>query len=224
MKFLLAFFVSISSLAATETHTFNVPEMFTDYATVASVPFFNPTNGTLVSATLTVQVTNRTGTKIENLDRVPRTTQSGSTVTVTAGTLASAVASKSFTNALAAYDLVLDYAGPSGASNALATASASTTVVLNAASVTGTGSYDVPVTAAATSYFTGTAAYSFSVETKAAAKLTVVYTFLPKCEDDDDRDCDRDQDRDCDGRDRDDRDRDHDCKRPPVPKDCRRKP
>lgn len=201
--------------AATETHTFVVPDTFTDFAATATVPLFDPANGTLVSATLSVQATNITSTRVENLDRVAGTATCGSTVTVTAGALASAVASKSFTNNLARFDGIVDYAGTSGASNAPATSSASSTVVLDNASVTGTGSYDIPVTAAATSFFTGFSAYSFNVATKAAIKITVTYTFTPNCPEpspdptpkpgckDKDKDKDKDRDDKRDGKDRD---------------------
>ena len=178
---LIGLLFAVAALAATETHTVSIPEQATDFTSSALLPQFDPAVGTLTAATLYVTASNNSFTQVENLNRSASTTITTDSVTASVGSLVSAVAVNSWTNTLARYDGVLDFAGTSGVSNAPVVVTASNSVGLDITTVQGTGFFTLPVSAVANSTFTGTSAYSFNVNTKASVLVRLVYEFTPDC-------------------------------------------
>jgi hypothetical protein len=201
-----------SALAATSTHTLTVfpAAITTNFSFTNAIPQWNPVDGILNSVTVTVagNVSSRFRAESrDTTDGVITVTTDAHVTATTGGVTADAEITPTHTQAVTAYDGVLDYAGTSG----FTVTSVSTGSDVQASAVLtpfiGTGTVPVTAGATATASYDGPGNYRFIVNTTASALVTVTYDFTPNCPEcpscDPDPDCERDRDdrdRDCDDR------------------------
>jgi hypothetical protein len=195
MKKLIALLLtSVAAFAATSTHTLTVFPAATNWSVTNSVPQWNPADGTLNSVTVTVAGNVSSRFRAESRDTtdgvITATTDAHVTAT-TGGVTADAAIDPTHTQAVTAYDGVLDYAGTSGFTVTSVATGSDAEVASVLTPFIGTGT--VPVTAGATAAasYEGPGDYRFIVNTTASALVVVTYDFTPNCPpcDDDEEDC-----------------------------------
>lgn len=171
--------------AAVQTETYTVAIQFTDWTNTVTFPQFNPASGTLVGVRFELTTTARSISRVENLDAVPRAgVISGAAVDAVAKDLGASVLVSStthvkFTNNLAAYDGLSDYAGSSGISNPrrAATLTVNNTVLPPFAAYEGAGNFDVVVAAKGNGFCIGPVNYLLQIRPELGVTLSVHYDY-----------------------------------------------
>jgi len=195
MKKLIALLLtSVAAFAATSTHTLTVFPTRTDWSVTNSIPQWNPADGTLNSVTISVAGNVSSEYLAENRDTIAGTITATTDANVTAtsgGVTADAVITPSHSQAVTAFDGVIDYSGTSG----LAVTSAATGSDTESAAVLtpfiGTGTVAVSASSSGSATASGPGHLRFIVNTFSSAIVTVTYDFTPNCPpcDDDEEDC-----------------------------------
>lgn len=173
--------------AATQTHVADVAMTTTDWTVTLQVPRFDATLGTLLSVSFTLGDSLNAMFRVENLASSVNTVRDSSKATITLSRpdntgLVQAFTAFEYTNTFPAFDGTIDFGGTSGATApdrlAFSSASATTTAPADLALFTGTGTIGLPCRAVGRSYTSDTAGNVIhGVSTKAAAQVTVVYTY-----------------------------------------------
>ncbi len=186
---LLAFLAPATRVRADQlTYSTTKSITATDWTNTVSLNRFDPANGTLQGVTWILAYSFNSNARLENLDAVARAgVVHGANVTLTvwnssSAVLVSAANAVKFTNSLAKYDGVSDFAGTSGVSLAARTVNGTvnTPVAGSLASYVGNGQMSLPVNAHAAGFATGLSTFLQQVSPKAGFTLTVVYDYLPK--------------------------------------------
>ncbi len=163
----------------------------TAWTNTVSLPKFDPSYGTLLAGTWTVDTTFRSDSRLENLDIVPHVAViHGATGTITvwnpnAVALSTAILSVKFTNNLAGFDGLTDFGGPIGGASGVsaarrtATATASAPDLSTLAWCTGNDTLHLPVTALASGFAIGPLNFVQQIRPDAGTTITVTYTYLP---------------------------------------------
>lgn len=173
--------------AATQTHVASVAMTTTDWSVTLQIPRFDANLGDLQSVSFTLGDSLNAMFRVENLASSANTVRDSSKATITlsrpdATGLVQAIAAYEYTNTFPAFDGTIDFGGASGITApdrlAFASASATTTAPADLALFTGTGTIGLPCQAVGRSYTSDTAGNVIhGVSTKAAAQVTVVYTY-----------------------------------------------
>jgi hypothetical protein len=173
--------------AATQTHVASVALTSTDWTVTLQVPKFDPAIGDLQAISFELGDSLNAMFRVENLAPSSNTVRDSSKATITLSRpdetgLVQAFTAFEYTNTFPAFDGTIDFGGASGATApdqlAYASASAATTAPADLALFTGTGTIGLPCKAVGRSYTSDTAGNVIhGVSTKAAAQVTVVYTY-----------------------------------------------
>lgn len=190
-----AFFLGaiLASQAAAGTATVQFSDAIalttTNWNSSVSIPKFDPTLGTLISITLTLDGRIEGQAAVESSDNSPITieTQFKANITLArpdASVLAVVIPQVNNTANLQPFDGTLDFAGPSGQTYPNLQQSAQQSVTSpppasDLALFTGAGNILLPVSAAGTSQAIGSGNVTTQFATKAAATVTVVYLYNP---------------------------------------------
>lgn len=185
MKKLIALILtSVAALAATSTHTLTVFPTATNWSVTNAIPQWNPADGTLNSVTVTVAGNVSSRFRAESRDTtdgvITATTDAHVTAT-TGGVTADAAIAPTHTQAVTAYDGVLDYAGTSGFTVTSVATGSDAEVASVLTPFIGTGTVPVTAGATATASYEGPGDYRFIVNTTASAIVIVTYDFTPNC-------------------------------------------
>ena len=153
------------------------------------LPKFDPSLGSLLAVSLSLDGLNETRTSVENQDTVPWSVVSGSDVTLrvldlSGAELAALAPAVRFTNQLSESDGTVDFAGPSGIANPAQSSSLSVRRDYSVAAddlsgFIGLDSLGLSASAHGQGYYDGPGDYCFFVRTKASLTATLVYTFEP---------------------------------------------
>ncbi len=163
----------------------DVPVTLTDWSDTLTVPQFDPATGILQSVEVSFDATVDGEAKYESLDGAPTTItlELKANVELQRPDLTKSLLAPLVTQVdnADAFDGVIDFDGPSGGTFPGLTATLNDTQLLTApadlALFTGSGTVDFPVSAEGRSTASGAGNLLLNFTTKAAAKLTVTYTF-----------------------------------------------
>ncbi|MEY2570775.1 MAG: large repetitive protein, partial [Acidimicrobiaceae bacterium] len=174
----------------TESHQATVTLQATGWSTTVAIPKFDPAEGSLQRVVVTLDAHVDGDLAYENLDPLAPADVTGTTaatISLLRSTgdivLVTAIPSETRTDHLEAYDGLTDFDGASGKTATGLTDDQTATATISAAAVltryTGTGSISLPITATNSSSVTGAPNVQSSTPTKASAKVTVVYEYVP---------------------------------------------
>ena len=182
-KAAVATFLFIShALAATITHTTAVFPSPTNWSLTNTVPQFDPSLGTLTNVSVTVGANMRNRLRVESRSNLPRTATARGVGAITAtvgGLSAQAGITNSHTQALGAFDGVIDYGGASGFDVTVDGAGYAAEIATDLVPFIGIGNIPLSASSAANGTFNGPGDYQFIVSTTASAIVTVTYEFSP---------------------------------------------
>ena len=189
-RFLLLLLGSTAVHAEQICTTFPGPPAGPNWDVTLQVPAFPPTQGMLTSVQITLSASILGTLQLESLESVPLTFtsefSSNFSVTRSGGAVIVAVSpSQGFTDALAAFDGVVDYGGPSGVTHSgiFVTIAGQATLVSGAdlAAFTGASGTTIPLTFSAhdSSHVNGTHACSFQDSQLSGGSVTVCYEYTP---------------------------------------------
>jgi len=169
------------------SHSVSVPSAFTDWSVPVQLPAADPVLGLPSAVRLSLNAGLTANTVVENRDLEPRTIVSTALATVTVSDallapLVSAVPLVQYTNDLEAFDLVIDFAAPSGVVNPSLDVTASSEVVWTGPATDlsvfqGLEALDFVVSAAANQFASGADSYVFGANQFAAATVTITYVY-----------------------------------------------
>ncbi len=179
----------ITSAASAEIISFNVslPLQATNWQQTIQVPQFNPALGILMSVTLEAQVNVETALRFENLGATGAnysgSVQYAATLLRPDNTILVAVTDSALRDgALAPYDNITDFAGPSGTIANVAIAPAESSMTEAAADLTaftGLGTIGLPATATAQSTLNMSSGRAvMGTSTMAGMDVTVTYEYV----------------------------------------------
>jgi hypothetical protein len=167
----------------------------TNWSVTNAIPQWNPADGTLNSVTVSVAGNVSSEYKAENRDTISGTITATTDANVTAtagGVTADAVITPFYSQAVTAFDGVIDFAGTSG----FAVTSVATGSDAEAATVLtpfiGTGTVAVSASSNGSASASGPGHLRFIVNTFSSAIVTVTYDFTPNCPP-----CDEEDEEDC---------------------------
>jgi SdrD B-like domain len=176
-------------VAETITHRVEVPMSHSNWEAVLDVPKFDTAVGVLRGVEVRTTAVGSSRTKIENRSGLARLVVSGSDLVVQVVNAGGVVLNEvrpsiRHENRLTRFDGKTDCAGTSGATNSEKHVSASRNVAFVAgdfdlSEFQGAGKVGLKATARASGFYSGSAAASFHVETKASMAVEVVYTYEP---------------------------------------------
>lgn len=171
-----------TAFAATITHTSTVFPSPTNWSLTNSVPQFDPSLGTLTNVSVSVGANMRNRVRVESRSNLPRSATAGGVGAVTAsvgGLITQAGITNSHTQALGAFDGVIDYAGASGFDVTVDGAGYAAEIATDLVPFIGVGNIPLISSATARGFYRGPADYEFEVSTSASAIVTVTYEFSP---------------------------------------------
>lgn len=163
------------------------PAQITNFTSGVSVSKFDPTLGALTGITFSLAGNVLGNIRVESLDAQATVVTENLQATITLKrpdntALAVVLPVASYTDALAAFDGVIDFGGASGQTRLNVTASQSTTASSTSASdfalFTGLGTIVLPVSAAGASNATGAGNLITQFNTSAGAAVTVTYAYI----------------------------------------------
>lgn len=168
--------------AIVQTFCDSVPTQATDWTTSVSLTQFDPSLGTLTNVSLEVFVAGTQTLKVENLDVAPRNVTATGAMTVAIvppnSVNVQATANNVINPTLAAFDGVIDFAGPSGTQVSGLSNSGSTTASYTPMSdFVGLGVVTMPISAIGTVTATGGGNLVAQVSTVASGQACVHYTY-----------------------------------------------
>jgi hypothetical protein len=172
----------VHAFAATITHTATVFPSPTNWSLTNSIPQFDPALGTLTNVSITVAANVRNRVRVESRSNLPRTATAGGTATITAtvaGYSAAASITNSYTQALDAFDGVIDYAGVSGFDQTLDGSGYGAVTPPDFTPYIGVGTVPLVAASIANGSYNGPGDYRFIINTTASALATVTYEFSP---------------------------------------------
>ncbi len=172
----------------TVCYTDTIPLQTTNWDLSVSIPKFNPVLGTLQTIQFTISGRIEGSARVESLDAAATVvnTQFSADLTLLRPDLSVIVVTipiANFTDPLAPFDGVVDFAGPSGTSHLGLVATDSDTVVSppplsDLVLFTGVGNIVLPVSARGTSLASGSGNLITQFQTMAQADVRVCYTYL----------------------------------------------
>jgi len=185
----VAFSSTVSSAQTlSDCHLQAIPIQLTNFVRTASLPRFDPALGQLVAVELQVTANIRGTARVESLDAAPSVvnTRFGVDITVSQSAMPIAILMvpvADFSDALLAFDGILDSAGTSGVTHADIQASDQIFTVVpptasNLALFTGQGMIDFVADARANSTASGAGNLFTQFDTSAGVDMRVCYTFI----------------------------------------------
>lgn len=167
--------------AAVISFSDSIPTTTTNWTDLLTLSKFNPTLGSLTSVRFLYSTEVNTTARIESLDAAPATVTINTSASVSFGGPINVMlpASGSANRDVLAFDGSIDFAGPSGFTFPDIVGASSDVLVLTSglAAFIGTDSFDIDVAATGLSSATGAGNLISQIATRAAAAITVEYTY-----------------------------------------------